>query len=144
MPASRLLVSTGHGSPQHPITTFTDLDCPYCRKMHREMAQMNADGISVRYMLFPRAGIPSASHDKAVSVWCAPDQRKAMTRAKAGEAPETRNCENPIEEHMTLGRQLGLTGTPFTITDTGRVITGYMAADRLIESLDADKRGATR
>ena len=68
----------------------------------------------------------------------------AMTRAKAGETPEKRSCENPIQEHMALAKQLGLTGTPFTITDTGRVITGYMPADRLIKSLNADKRKAAK
>lgn len=144
VPESRMIVFEASAEPRHTISTFTDIDCPYCRKMHREMAQMNADGIRVRYLLYPRAGFPSVSYDKAVSVWCAPDRQAAMTRAKAGEMPDKRDCENPVEEHMALAQRLGLTGTPFTITDTGRVITGYMPADRLIESLDSDKRGAAR
>ena len=125
---------------KHTITTFTDIDCPYCRKMHREMAAMNGLGIRVRYLLFPRAGFLSSSYDKAVSVWCAADQRSAMTRAKAGEIPEKRDCDNPVAEHMAIARRLGLTGTPFTITNTGRVISGYRPAQELRESLDADQR----
>ena len=39
-----------------------------------------------------------------------------------------------------LARQLGLRGTPFTITDTGRVIGGYKPAPELVDSLDSDKR----
>ena len=42
--------------------------------------------------------------------------------------------------HMALGREVGLTGTPFTVTDTGRVISGYMPARQLHESLEADKQ----
>lgn len=138
VPESRMIVFEPAGETKHTITTFTDIDCPYCRKMHREMAQMNASGIRVRYMLFPRAGPASVSYDKAVSVWCAPDQRGAMTRAKAGETPERRTCENPVDEHMALARRLGLTGTPFTITETGRAIAGYMPAPALLDSLEAD------
>ena len=108
------------------------------------MAQMNADGIRVRYMLFPRAGFPSASYDKAVSVWCAADQQAEMTRAKRGAMPDKRECPNPVQEHMALARRLGLQGTPFTITDTGRVIGGYMPASDLLESLESDKRGGKR
>ncbi len=109
--------------------------------MHAEMDELNAKGVRVRYMLYPRAGFPSVSYDKAVSVWCAPDQQAEMTFAKSGAMPEERECPNPIEQHMALAQRLGLRGTPFTITDTGRVIAGYMPASELVESLDSDKRG---
>ena len=64
-----------------------------------------------------------------------------MTRAKRGATPQKRECQNPVEEHMALAQRLGLRATPFTITDTGRTIGGYMPAAELIDSLDSDKRG---
>ena len=139
VPEKQMIVFEAKGEPRHTITTFTDIDCPYCRKMHAEMDELNAKGVRVRYMLFPRAGFPSASYDKAVSVWCAPDQQAEMTRAKRGTMPEKRECPNPVEEHMALARRLGLQGTPFTITDTGRVISGYMPAPKLFDLLESDK-----
>jgi thiol:disulfide interchange protein DsbC len=139
-----MIVFSPEGEVKHTITTFTDIDCPYCRKMHREMDLLNRMGIKVRYMLFPRAGPASKSYEKAVSVWCAEDQQTAMTEAKAGATPELSDCDNPIREHMVLGRRLGLRGTPYTITDTGRAIGGYMPAPELLESLDADKLSAKR
>src|SRR5678816_3684516 len=42
--------------PKHTILVFTDVDCPYCRKLHGELAQLLARGIAVRYMAFPRSG----------------------------------------------------------------------------------------
>ena len=140
IPEKRMIVFDSSGEPRHTITTFTDIDCPYCRKMHAEMGELNAKGVRVRYMLYPRAGIGSDSHDKAVSVWCAPDQQAEMTRAKLGAKLDKRECPNPVEEHMAIAQQLGLQGTPYTITDTGRVITGYMQASKLAESLDSDKQ----
>jgi thiol:disulfide interchange protein DsbC len=139
VPENQLIVFPATDATKHVLTTFTDIDCPYCRKMHLEMDQMNALGITVRYLLYPRAGMQSESYTKAVSVWCAGDQLSAMTTAKSGRTPKKAECDNPIVQHMALANRLGLTGTPFTITDTGRVISGYMPAARLIESLDADK-----
>ena len=140
VPEEQMIVFEPTGATRHTLTTFTDIDCPYCRKMHSEIDRLNRMGIRVRYMLFPRAGSPSVSYDKAVSVWCAPDQRTEMTLAKRGVMPQKRDCPNPVEEHMAVANQLGLQGTPYSVTDTGRVIGGYLPADALLESLDADKR----
>ena len=42
---------------QHVITVFTDITCGYCRKLHEQMADYNALGITVRYLAFPREGL---------------------------------------------------------------------------------------
>lgn len=128
---------------KYTITTFTDIDCPYCRKMHQEIATLTSHGIRVRYLLYPRAGVGSQSYDKAVSVWCADDRNKELTIAKQGVVPPERDCEHPIKEHMALARQLGLTGTPMTITDTGQQIIGYRPADELLTSLRASRLSAS-
>jgi thiol:disulfide interchange protein DsbC len=141
VPEDRMIIYESSGETQHTVTIFTDIDCPFCRKLHREIGELNRLGIRVRYLFYPRAGIPSFSYDKAVSVWCAPDRRAEMTVAKSGTTPEQRRCANPIEEHMALARRLGLTGTPFTITETGRVVPGYRGAIALLQALEADKRG---
>ncbi len=139
-----MIIYEADGEEKYTITTFTDIDCPYCRKMHREMELINRMGIRVRYMLFPRAGTNSLSYEKAVSVWCADDQQTEMTKAKSGEIPMKRDCENPIREHMALARRLRLRGTPYTITDTGRAIGGYVPAPELLESLEIDKKKKTQ
>jgi thiol:disulfide interchange protein DsbC len=95
-------------------------------------------------MLFPRAGVTSQSYEKAVSVWCSDDPQGELTKAKNGATPELRECENPVREQMALARRLGLQGTPYTITDTGRAIGGYVPAPELLESLEKDKRTASR
>ena len=139
-----MIIYEPEGAVKHTLTTFTDIDCPYCRKMHREMALLNRMGIRVRYMLFPRAGVASKSYVKAVSVWCSDDQQGELTKAKTGAIPEIRECQNTVREHMALARRLGLQGTPYTITDTGRAIGGYVPAPELLESLEADKLKASR
>lgn len=126
-------------SPQEPVyelMVFTDIDCGYCRKLHAQMAEYNEQGISIRYMAFPRAGIGSRSYEKAVSVWCAEDQQEAMTQAKAGSDPDPQQCDNPIAEQYQLGQELGVTGTPALLTSSGQLIPGYVPPEQLRQRLD--------
>ena len=48
---------------RHTISVFTDIDCGYCRKMHDEIDQFNANGITVRYLAFPRSGVGAPSYN---------------------------------------------------------------------------------
>ena len=121
---------------KHTITVFTDIDCGYCRKFHQEIADYNRNGIKVRYLMYPRAGIGSDSYHKAVAVWCSPDRRDAITRAKKGEAIEQKSCPNPVKEQYELGQALGVRGTPTIILQDGQLIPGYVPAARLATMLD--------
>ena len=114
------------------VTVFTDTDCFYCQKFHLTVPELQANGIQVRYLMFPRAGLESDSHREAVSVWCATDQASAMTTAKAGGRVEPAQCENPVAEQYQLGQQIGVRGTPTMILDNGKVIPGFLTPDQLM------------
>jgi len=120
----------------HRVTVFTDIDCGYCRKLHAEIQGYNDLGIGVSYLFFPRAGLKSASYDKAATVWCSDDQQIAMTRSKAGEDLENKTCDNPIEVHYNAGLGAGVTGTPAIITDKGQLMPGYLPPVNLKQRLD--------
>lgn len=122
--------------PRHTVTVFTDVDCTYCRKLHNEIQQYNDRGITVRYLLYPRSGVNTPSYFKSVSVLCDADRQKALTRAKAGEQLERRECDNPIKQHMELGTLMGLRGTPAIVIGDGELLPGYVPADKLVQALD--------
>lgn len=45
---------------KYTVSIFTDIDCGYCRKLHSEIDQYMAEGITIQYMFFPRqAKVPS-------------------------------------------------------------------------------------
>lgn len=127
------------GPVRHTITVFTDIDCGYCRKMHSQMAEYNKEGIKIRYLLFPREGIGSDSYTKAVSVWCATNRQDAMTRAKRGEAIESKSCENPVKAQYELGQKIGVQGTPSIILDDGGMLPGYVPPTQLAQMLTTAK-----
>ena len=117
------------------VDVFTDIDCPYCRKLHDEVPQLNEYGITVNYYAFPRSGPNTASFRKYESVWCAADQRAAMDAAKAGRKVADANCENPVLEQFELGSRVGVTGTPAIVLEDGNMVRGYVPAQRLAEGL---------
>ena len=49
---------------KHVITVFTDITCGYCHKLHEQMADYNALGITVRYLAFPRQGLESQAEQQ--------------------------------------------------------------------------------
>ena len=122
--------------PDYELLVFTDIDCGYCRKLHAQVEEYNQNGISIRYMAFPRAGIGSKSYEKAVSVWCADDQQEAMTQAKLGSDQDPLQFENPIAEQYQLCISMGVTCNPSLLTADGTLITGYVPPEQILERLD--------
>ncbi len=123
------------GEEKAVVDVFTDIDCPYCRKLHDEVPQLNDYGITVNYYGFPRSGPGTPSFRKYISVWCADDQQAAMDAAKSGESVEQKTCENPVESQFRLGGQLGVTGTPAILLEDGNMVRGYVPARNLAEAL---------
>lgn len=130
------------------ITVLTDPTCPYCRKLHGAIEQLNAAGITVRYLFYPRylgAGEndPRAKElvDRINGAWCSSNPKQAFdvlfNGGSAGrdcsELPEDdKRPRNPAVDHYTLGQVLGVSGTPHIIHDSGEVWVGYSNAQDLI------------
>ena len=134
---------------KYTITAFTDVDCGYCRKLHKEIKEYNDLGIAVRYASYPRAGVNSPSYYKAAAVWCAVDQHKAMTMAKNGASLDQlkgldqvkgKTCDDSIKQQMKVANLIGVTGTPTLVMQDGSVLPGYLPPKRLLEALDDDAK----
>lgn len=130
------MIIFGPDNARHTITVFTDIECGYCRKLHSQIDDYGRQGIRIRYLFYPRAGLDSEAARKAVAVWCADDRHEAMGRAKQGKEVEYRECENPVKEHYMLGQTVGVTGTPALVLENGELIPGYIPPKRLRRILD--------
>jgi thiol:disulfide interchange protein DsbC len=67
---------------KYSVTVFTDVDCTYCRRLHGQINEYLANGIEIRYLLYPRGGPASAAWNTSEAVWCARDRGEALTLAK--------------------------------------------------------------
>lgn len=133
-------------NPKHRVTIFTDVDCGYCRKLHQEIASFNRAGISVDYLFYPRAGLNSASFDKAAFIWCADDRQNTMNQSMSatGMAHTAATCDHPIRETLALGQRIAKSGTPTILAEDGTFLGGYQSAEELNSRLASLDRPAAR
>lgn len=129
----------GPKDPKYTVTVFTDVDCPYCRRLHSEIGVYNRLGIRVRYLLYPRTGPNTPSWTKAEQVWCAADRNDALTRAKLGQVLQDKPCAgNPVAATYALGREFAIDGTPAIVMTNGEVLPGYLPPDVLLKHLQEE------
>jgi thiol:disulfide interchange protein DsbC len=106
--------------------------------MHAQVADYNKLGIRVRYLFYPRSGPNTESWFKADAVWCAKDRKNAFTRAKLDQPIEMKKCaDSPVARSYQLGRELGLTGTPGVVLESGELVPGYLPPDRMLTHIEA-------
>jgi len=121
---------------RHRLTVVTDIDCPYCRQLHQEIGALNEAGVSVRYIMLPRAGLESAAYDKAVNAACADRPESALTRSFLGETLPPGQCQHSIAQQWQLAHELGASLTPLIIDEgSGRSWPGYPGLQALIDAL---------
>jgi len=118
---------------EHKITVITDIDCPYCRRLHNEMDEYMASNVEVRYIFMPLKG--GNDRKKTESVWCAKDRKTTLNMAKAGDDIEALTCDNPLAAQMEVARKLGVRGTPAIVLETGEMLPGYIPAKKLVAEL---------
>ena len=134
-----MVVFSPKGETRDYVSVFTDVTCFYCQKLHREVDQLNAKGVEVRYLAFPRGGINSDGAKKLATAWCADDQQTTLTELKAGVDLPVNDCaDSPIAAQYQLGQEMGVSGTPAIITSSGMMIPGYRPAADLIVALGLD------
>ena len=112
---------------KHVITVFTDITCGYCHKLHEEMSDYNALGITVRYLAFPRQGLQSQTEQDMKAIWC-------------GKGIQPASCQVDISKHYTLGVQFGVNGTPAMVLSNGYVLPGYQGPKELKAFLDEHQK----
>jgi len=131
-----MVIFPATGATKSVVYAFTDADCGYCRKLHEEIADINARGIEVRYLAWPRS---PESIPKMEAIWCSQDRKAAMNQAKMGADVQAPSCANPVQEQMALGASLGVRGTPAIFTETGYQVGGYLPAAQLEQAINATK-----
>ena len=120
----------------HIITVFTDVSCPYCKKLHNEIPDLLNNNIEVRYVLFPRNGIDDDAYVDMASLWCSEDKKDLLETAFEGDFIKEEKCENPLAKNLELAYSLRVNGTPMIFTESGKVIPGYVPYKQILNTLN--------
>ncbi|SMM98074.1 Thiol:disulfide interchange protein DsbC [uncultured Candidatus Thioglobus sp.] len=125
---------------KYAVHVFTDIDCPFCRKLHAEMPKMNQLGITVKYLASPLASLHPTAQGKMEKIWCAEDPVAAMDNYKKNQVvPDSEPCKNPVAEQLEIAAELSVNGTPAIFLADGTHIPGYLSADSLLKRLESTK-----
>lgn len=137
VPNEQLIVFTPE-KVEATVSIFTDIDCTFCRRLHAQLDEYMAQGIEIRYFLYPRNGPTSPSWAKAENVWCANDRNEALTMAKLDQDYPSRNCDaSVVSSHYLIGQDVGLRGTPAIVLHDGSLFSGYLPPDQLKQAIAA-------
>ncbi len=127
------------GTTKAVLNVFTDTSCPYCKKLHEEVPDLQKAGIEVRYFPFPRGGTRGPGYQELKQVWCGKDKSLTMNIAKkieTGTLPSATCAEAKfVDTGYEIGNKLGVTGTPALFTAEGQKIDGYVPSAKLIPML---------
>jgi len=121
---------------QYVIHVFTDVDCPYCVRLHANMAEMNALGITVKYLASPLAQLHPTAQSTMERIWCAQDRKKAIHDYKTRHIiPRSKKCDNPVAEQLAISQHLGVNGTPSIFFENGTNLPGYQDPQTLLQTI---------
>lgn len=136
VPSENLAIFPAKADVKAVLNVFTDTSCPYCKKLHEEVPELQAAGIEVRYFPFPRGGASGPGYKTLKQIWCSDSLSQGIDIAKGIEAGQLPGAECEKSEFVDLayniGNQVGVSGTPALFTASGKKIDGYVPADRLI------------
>ena len=121
---------------KYVINVFTDVDCPYCAKLHADMKQMNNLGITVKYLASPLEQLHPNAQSAMEKIWCAEDKAIAIHNYKSKrQLPDSPECINPVAEQLAISKQLGVNGTPSIFFENGTNLPGYLPPNDLLNRI---------
>lgn len=159
--------SVGNPNASVTLVEFFDYQCPYCRRMAQQLAELNRADPDLRivYKEFPifgeasilgaraalaaaRQGMYEEFHVALMGIRGAPSERSIMRiadrvgldRGRLRADMNSPNIERVVQRNHRLAQELGIRGTPsFVIGD--ELIRGAIAIDRLRELIARQRQG---
>ncbi|HBD07541.1 MAG TPA: thiol:disulfide interchange protein [Syntrophobacteraceae bacterium] len=113
------------GSGAKILVLFSDVDCPYCRKAYDWLKTQT--NYTLYLFLAPLDMHPNA-HDKSVKILCSEDRIAALEKAQADQEIGSDGCEageKALQRQSNLAGELGVSGTPLFVIDSGVRISGF-------------------
>lgn len=120
------------------IYVATDVNCPYCRMLHKQMSSLNKKGVTVKTIGYP---IYEQSPEQMRGIWCQADEtsrRKALDSAmlKGEMTPTPASCS---ADYVTPNREkaagLAVIATPAIYRDDGVLFQASFESPEFLEFL---------
>lgn len=137
-------VKTVYGNGKRKLAVFTDVDCPFSRKLGATLESLK--DVTVYTFLFPLESIHPEARGKSDAIWCAKDPSQALASVLKGELSlkaisDNPVCPSPVNDILALAKQHGIGGTPTLINEVGDRTAGALPLDKLEAFISAPLQG---
>ena len=114
-----LAIKIKKGNGQKKVAVFSDLDCPFCRKLEKDVL-LGLDDVEIYTFIFPLAIHPEAEQ-KSLQIWCSDDPPTNWVKfMKNAELPENKgDCSSPIKEITDLPKKMAFNPHQLLYLKTG-------------------------
>lgn len=121
-------VKSVRGNGKRQIAIFSDPNCPYCKQLEAELSKLN--DVTIYTFIYP---IKTQSIAVSKQIFCEKDPALAWSNliSKGLQPTSNKTCANPVERNLSLGKSLGLTGTPAIIFSNGFKVMGSHPAQEI-------------
>lgn len=138
---SQLINYPATGTEKAIIYVATDVNCPYCRRLHQQLPMLNAKGVTVKTIGYP---IYEESPEQMRAIWCHgnEDSRrkaldKAMLQGKMTPAPAI--CKvNDITPNREKAAGLAVMATPAIYREDGVLFQASFESPEFLEFLGVE------
>jgi thiol:disulfide interchange protein DsbC len=126
-----LAFKTVKGNGSRKLAVFSDVDCPFCKRLEEELKNVN--DVTIYTFLFPIDSLHPDAGRKSKLVWCSSDRQKAFDELmQKGVVPSSRiECDDPVAKIVALGEKLRIQATPTMIFADGRIVPGALPKAQL-------------
>ena len=130
-----LAIKKVKGDGSRKVAVFSDPDCPFCRKLEKEIEKVN--NVTIYIFLYPIEQLHPKAPEVSRAIWCAPDRLKAWDEYMLkGLAPKSAKCDNPVDKIVTYGQSKKINGTPTIFFADGKRVPGAIPVERFEELLN--------
>ena len=129
-------VVKGNGSRK--IAVFSDVDCPYCKRLERNELSHITD-VTIYTFLYPLEQLHPDAAEKSKLIWCAANREQAWNDwILHDKLPKSAgNCDVPLEDIGELARKVGVASTPTLIFSDGKRMMGAQPYKAIEEAMRA-------
>ena len=121
------------GKGTREMAIFSDPNCPACRAFENTLQQV--DDLTIYVFMVPVIRPERAEDSK--NIWCASDRARAwQDLTLRQQAPQVKDCDNPVQSVVALGDSLGLRATPTMVFRNGIRVQGTLSTGTLLARLD--------
>jgi thiol:disulfide interchange protein DsbC len=130
-----LAIKKVKGDGSRKFAVFSDPDCPYCKRLERDLVKV--DNVTIYVFLYPLVELHPKAPDVARAIWCSGERVKAwdeyMLKGVVPKAAGT--CANPVDKLVEFGKSKQISGTPTIFFADGKRVPGAIPVDQIEDNL---------